>query len=199
MDNNEKVAYTDDFLTQDEMDSVVSSFANGDPVDSDIVDKMDVSQIELALMEAGFTGATSDDLDNGVAYYSQTKEDMVALFRDDIVNELYFDYGMDDSVLYTILYKDGTKKHLSHDDSSDFDNVHFTSGFGKRTYEIARKALDIRNVAAIIRSDGYGQPRYYLSQSRSIDAKYMMQQYGFEFWENGRGEKQRDYIQDDWL
>ena len=56
-----------------------------------------------------------------------------------------------------------------------------------------------RKVEAIIRSDGYNQPTYYISKGSTTDGETAMRKYGFELWKNGRGDKKRDYIQDDWI
>ena len=149
---------------------------------------------ELALMEAGFSGAITDDLENGTVYIEAEKNDLVSSFQEDLVNEMQ-GYGMDDSTSWTILYKDGSKKYLSHDMENDFDDTHITKGMYKQAYTNAKNALKLSNVAAIIKSDGYEQPRYYVAKG----GEKQMRDYGFEFWKKGRGEKKRNYIQDDWV
>lgn len=194
-----KMNYTEDveisengYLTQDEMDEVVSSIERNDNINSDIVSKMDVAQIELALMVAGFTGAVSDDLENGTVYIPAEKEDLIREFQDELVNEME-GYGLPDS-FWTVLYKDGTRKFLD-EEQNDYEDFGFTKTACKQNYNRARAALHLRDVAAIIRSDGYDQPRYFVNKG----GEQQMRDYGFEFWQDGRGEKQRDYIQDDWI
>lgn len=170
--------------------------ASGDMSLPDI--ELDENQQALTLMEAGFTGAV-DDINSGMLYYPDTKKNMVELFVNDLVNEMS-GMGMDDSTTYSILYNDGTRKYLSNDDPSDFvNNDKIRSGITKKIYSDAKNALKISKVEAIIRSDGYNQPTYYISKGSTTDGETAMRKYGFELWKNGRGDKKRDYIQDDWV
>lgn len=187
-----------DWLSESEYSQIVDNIAKGESLDFDKWQILNEDQQALALMEAGFTGAV-DDINSGMLYYPDTKKNMVELFVDDLVNEMS-GTGMDDSTTYSILYNDGTRKYLSNDDPSDFvSNNKIRSGFTKKIYSDAKNALKISKVEAIIRSDGYNQPTYYISKGNTTDGETAMRKYGFELWKNGRGDKKRDYIQDDWV
>lgn len=183
-----------DYLSESQYKSLVDAIAKNDIPNNDLWESLSDEQQELALMEAGFTGAITDDLSNGTVYIPAMKDDMVSRFQEDLVNEMQ-GYGMDDSTSWTILYKDGSKKYLNHDIENDFDGVHITKGMYKQAYTNAKNALQISKVAAIIKTDGYDQPRYYVAKG----GEKQMHDYGFEFWKKGRGEKKRNYIQDDWI
>ena len=160
-------------------------------------DLMDLNQRELTLMMAGFTGLTNEELEtNGTLYFPIAKEDVLSLLIEALRNELQ-NYGMDDSTLFTIGYKDGTIKTYSHDDCDFTPNRPLTDNQSCSTQEkIIRSSLRMRDIAFIIMSDGYEEPVYYVTK----DGLTALKQYGsFEEWHNGVGERQRDYIQDDWI
>lgn len=184
----------EDYISESQYKSLVDAIAKNDIPNNDLWEQLSKEQQELALMEAGFSGAITDDLENGTVYIEEKKDDLVSSFQEDLVNEMQ-GYGMDDSTSWTILYKDGSKKYLSHDMENDFDTVHITKDMYKQAYNNAKSALQISKVAAIIKSDGYDQPRYYVAKG----GEKQMHDYGFEFWKKGRGEKKRNYIQDDWI
>ena len=188
---------TDNYLTDAEYRSVIDDISNKDIPNNDAWLKMSQEQRELALMEAGFSGAISDDFDNGVLYNEVSKESIIDLVRDDIVNRsLNDDNYFDDSISIHILYKDGTRKYID-EFTNDFDDVHITNNMSyKGQKAAAQNGLKISKVDAIIRSDGYDQPRYYVAKGYE---KQLKDYAGFEFWKKGRGEKKRDYIQDDWV
>lgn len=183
-----------DYLSESQYQSLVKSIAKNDIPNTDLWEQLSKEQQELALMEAGFSGAITDELENGTVYIEAEKKDLVFSFQEDLVNEME-GYGMDDSTSWTILYKDGSKKYLSHDMENDFADTHITKNMSKQAYTNAKNALKLSKVAAIIRTDGYDQPQYYVAKG----GEKQMRDYGFEFWKNGRGEKQRNYIQDDWV
>jgi hypothetical protein len=185
-----------DYLTDAEYNSIIDDIVNKN-TPNDAWNKMSQDQRELALMEAGFSGAISDDFDLGNIYYEVSKDSIVDFVRDDIQNRsiddgIYFD----DSISVHILYKDGKRKYID-ESTNDFDDIHITDNMsykGQKT--AAQNGLKISKVAAIIRYDGYDQPRYYVAKGYES----MLKEYaGFEYWKNGRGEKKRDYIQDDWV
>lgn len=149
-------------------------------------------QKEVALMTAGFTGAISDDIEDGTMYIPTTKDNIVAQFQDTLVNAMQGYQVLDE--FYTVLYKDGSRRYLD-ETTNDFDFAHITKNMGKQAYTNAKSALQLSKVAAIIRSDAFDQPRYYVAKG----GEQQMRDYGFEFWKSGRGEKKRDYIQDDWI
>ena len=183
-----------DYISENQYQSLVDSINKNEIPNNDLWEQLSKEQQELALMEAAFSGAITDDLEHGTVYIEAEKNDLVSSFQEDLVNEMQ-GYGMDDSTSWTILYKDGSKKYLSHDMENDFDDTHITKGMFKQAYTNAKNALKISNVAAIIKSDGYEQPRYYIAKG----GEKQMRDYGFEFWKKGRGEKKRNYIQDDWV
>lgn len=183
-----------DYMTESQYQSLVNAIAKNDIPNNDLWEQLSKEQQELALMEAGFSGAITDDLENGTVYVEAKKDDLISSFQEDLVNEMQ-GYGMDDSTSWTILYKDGNKKYLSHDMGNDFDSTHITKGMYKQAYTNAKSALQISKVAAIIKSDGYDQPKYYVAKG----GEKQMHDYGFEFWKHGKGEKKRNYLQDDWI
>ena len=160
--------------------------------DHDTWEKLSLEQQEVALMQAGFSGAVSDDLTEGTMYIPTSKDSIVTQFVESLVNEMQ-GYGIKDES-YTVLYKNGDKKYLD-EMTNDFGNAHITDKMYKQAYTNAKNALQISKVAAIIKSDAFDQPRYYVAKG----GEKQMQDYGSEFWNNGKGEKKRDYIQDDWL
>lgn len=179
-------------LSQRQWDAIVSGIAKSGDIDYDQWQELDQEQQELALMEAGFTGAISDDLGDATLYLPESKDNMVAWFQDDLVNEMWGHQIQD--ISWTVLYKDGSKKYLD-ETSNDFADAHITNNMVKQAYTNAKKALRLGSVAAIIRTDAGGQPTFYLAKG----GEQRMREYGFELWKNGRGEKKRDYIQDDWI
>ncbi len=184
----------DGYMTESQYQSLVDAIAKNEIPNNDLWESLSNEQQELALMEAGFSGAITDDLDNGTVYIEEKKDTLVSWFQEDLVNEMQ-GYGMDDSVQWTVLYKDGSKKYLSHDMENDFDSTHITAGMYKQAYTNAKNALKLSQVAAIIKTDGYDQPRYYVAKG----GEKQMHDYGFEFWKHGKGEKKRNYLQDDWI
>ena len=181
-----------DYLSESEYQSLVNSVANKEDIEREKWEILSDEQQELALMEAGFTGAISDDLSDGTIYYQESKDNIVSRFTEALVNEMQ-GYGINDE-FYTVLYKDGSKKYLD-EMNNDFDKAHITKYMYKQAYTNAKNALQLSKVAAIIVSDGFDQPRYYVAKG----GEQQMRDYGFEFWKNGRGEKKRAYIQDDWI
>ncbi len=165
-----------DFITQSQYESLVDAIAKNDIPNNDLWEQLSKEQQELALMEAGFSGVITDDLENGTVYVQATKDELVSNFQEDLVNEMQ-GYGMEDSTMWTILYKDGSKKYLDHDNYNDFDNVHITKGMYKQAYTNAKNALQLSKVAAIIKSDGYDQPKYYVAKG----GEKQMHDYGFGF------------------
>ncbi len=160
-------------------------------------DLMDLNQRELTLMMAGFTGLTNEELEtNGTLYFPVAKEEILPWLIEALVNELQY-YGMMDDLMFTIGYKDGTVRTYSHGDC-DFTPKRplTTNQYGRTQDRIIRSSLDIRNIAYIIMTDGYQEPIYHATK----EGLSALKEYGgFEEWRDGRGEKQRDYIQDDWI
>lgn len=165
------------------MMAMVNAIAKNEIPNNDLWESLSDEQQELALMEAGFSGAISDDLENGTVYIAKNKNDLVPVFQDDLVNKMQ-GLGLDDSVEWTVLYKNGSKKHLNALEN-DFDDTHITTSMYKQAYANAKNALKLRQVAAIIRTDGYGQPWYYVAKG----GEKQMRDYGFEFWKHGEREK----------
>ena len=160
-------------------------------------DVMNVEQRELTLMLAGFTGLTNEELESsGTLYFPIPKKDILDFLVECLRNEVA-GYGMDDSIMFTIGYKDGSVKTFSHDDC-DFSPIRplTNNQYGSTQEKIIRSSLNLKNLSFIIMTDGYQEPTYFTTKS-GLPA---LKKYGgFEIWHNGRGEKQRDYIQDDWI
>ena len=160
-------------------------------------DIMDLEQRELTLMLAGFNGLTNEELEtNGTLYFPVAKVEILSLLCEALINELQ-GYGMDDSYVFTIGYKDGTVKTYSHDDCDFIPKRPLTIyQYGRTQDGIIRSSLHLRDIAFIIMSDGYEEPIYFATK----EGLPALKRYGgFEEWHNGVGERRRDYIQDDWI
>lgn len=190
------------YMTPERMDAIAEVISKGgtisfDRVDADAWSDMTLDERELTLMLAGFSGLTNEELeDTGTIYSPIAKSQLVEEFQDALANELGF-HGMDDSTMFTIGYKDGTRKYLSSMDN-DFEDAGITPSQGSRTqWAKAKSALRLRDVAYIIRTNGYDEPNYYANGEQGMQ---LLKSYGgFEQWKKGRGEKNRQYIQDDWI
>ena len=160
-------------------------------------DVMDLEHRELTLMMAGFTGLTNEELEtNGTLYFPIAKDKILSMLSEALINEL-LGYGMDDSYMFTIGYKDGTIKTYSHGDC-DFIPVRALTAYqyGRTQDKIIRSSLHLREITFIIMSDGYQEPTFFATNNGLPALKIYG---GFEQWHNGVGERQRDYIQDDWI
>ena len=107
-----------DYLSESQYQSLVKSIAKNDIPDTDLWEQLSKEQQELALMEAGFSGAITDELENGTVY-------IVAYF----VNGTYYANLDDDNEqniekLVTLM---GTSKSLQH----AYENIKFS----KKKYE----------------------------------------------------------------
>lgn len=176
----------------EEENRILNSISNGGWVElPPSFSELNGEQRELLLMMSGFSGLTEED--NASLYFPIEKKEFVSMLTEDLGN-ISSGYKIDDSVSWAIGYKDGTTKYLSEMDN-DFDGIKLTSNqsFSKQK-SIVSKAL--KDAAFILRSDGYSEPTYRTSKGGLT----MLKKYGgFEEWKNGRGEKRRDYIQDDWI
>lgn len=160
-------------------------------------DLMELSDRELTLMLAGFTGLTNEELESSATlYFPVPKKNLLNLLEDCLVNELT-GYGFEETTSFTIGYKDGTVKYYCEVDCDFTPKQPLTSNQSSSTqYKIVRSSLNIRNIDFIIMTDGYEEPTYFATK----EGLPALKKYGgFEEWHNGRGEKQRDYIQDDWI
>ena len=160
-------------------------------------DVMELEERELTLMLAGFTGLTNEELEtNGTLYFPIAKDEILSMLSEALINELQ-GYGMDESFMFTIGYKDGTVKTYSHGDCDFTPKRPLTNyQYGRTQDRIIRSSLHLREITFIIMSDGYQEPTYFATKN-GLPA---LKKYGgFEEWHNGRGERRRDYIQDDWI
>lgn len=160
-------------------------------------DLMGVEDRELTLMMAGFTGLTNEELETfGSMYFPVAKEDILSILVEALSNELQ-GYGMDDSTMFTIGYKDGTIVNYSHLDCDFTPKRTLTNNQSCSTQDkIIRSSLNTRDIAFLIMTDGYEEPVYYSTK----DGMEALKRYGgFERWYKGRGEQPRDYLQDDWI
>lgn len=189
-------------LTPALMDAIADRIAKGgfvsfERAEANAWEDMTLDERELTLMLAGFTGLTNDELDgNGTIYVPIDKKQLVEEFQEALTNEMGF-HSMDDSTVFTIGYKDGSRKYLSEMEN-DFEDSGITASQSSRTqWGRAKVALKLRDVAYIIRSDGYQEPNYWVNGAEGM--RQLKQYGGFEEWKRGRGEKPRQYIQDDWI
>ena len=160
-------------------------------------DLMNLEERELTLMMAGFTGLTNEELETfGSIYIPVGKEEILSILVEALSNELQ-GYGMDDSTMFTIGYKDGNIVNYSHIDCDFTPKRPLTNNQSGSTQDkIIRSSLNIRDIAFLIMTDGYEEPIYFATKDGMAALKRFG---GFEEWHNGRGEHQRDYIQDDWI
>lgn len=176
-------------------DKLTDAIFKGENFDYNFWDGLTTEQKELALMQGGFTGLIGDDFENGMLYYpTEDKKHLLSWMADDIANSNDV-YGMDDSVHWTVKYTDGTTKNLSEGDSDYYEDWRGkSSAFTKRR---TAQLIQTSKIAWILRTDGYDQPSYWVKDEKALAS---LKKYGgFERWKKGRGEKRRDYVQDDWI
>ena len=195
---------TTELFTPEQQDKIAEIIHKGGYVsldDKELIhvwyDMMDLEQRELTLMLAGFNGLTNEELEtNGTLYFPVAKDEILSILCEALINEL-LGYGMDDSYMFSIGYKDGTVKTYSHDDCDFTPKRPLTiCQYGRTQDRIIRSSLHLRDIAFIIMSDGYEEPVYFATK----EGLHALKRYsGFEEWHNGVGERQRDYIQYDWI
>ena len=155
-------------------------------------DDLDFDRRELALMESGFTGLADDGAEN--IMFEQTKDWAIDEAVSAIVNEQ--SYGPDADKLITIGYLDGSQKEIGGLGMTVELSKPMTRNQSYKTQEgIAKSSLNTKNIGYIIVNDASGS--YYWSSEKG--APSLRNYTGMEKWTNGRGEKRRDYIQDDWI
>ena len=185
-----------------EQNEIINKIAKGGYVelsDKTWMEEMDLSERELMLMVSGFTGLIDEnELEEfGTLYFPISREDLFNEMQDQLVNE-FTGYGMDDSYVYTFGYANGDIKRVSHDENDIELKKPVTQKMSWRTaWTIIKNSLNLRNLVFILRTDGYEEPNYWVKNDAGLQ---LLKKYGeFEEWKNGRGEKRRDYIQDDWI
>ena len=193
-----------EYYTPEQQDKIAEAIAKGGYVsldDKELIhvwyDIMDLEQREQTLMLAGFTGLTNEELEtHATLYFPVPKKDLLDLLVECLRNELAY-YGMDETTMFTIGYRDGTTKTYSHNDCDFTPKRPLTNNqYGSTQEKIIRSSLHLRDIDFIIMSDGYEEPVYYVTK----EGMPALKRYGgFEEWHDGRGERQRDYIQDDWI
>ena len=194
-----------EFYTPEQQEQLAQIIHKGGFVDfgqdKDLVhvwqDLMDLEERELTLMHAGFTGLTNEELEsNATLYFPVEKKDILDMLFEAIDNE-EAGYGMDDSTMFIVGYRDGDIKTFQHNDC-DFKTVRpLTNNQSWSTHsKIISTSLKVQQIVFLMMSDGYEEPVYFATRQ----GLPMLKKYGgFEEWHNGRGEKRRDYIQDDWI
>ena len=188
-------------LTGGAYDHLVNSIANdADWTQGDVSawEEMDNDQRYLALMESGFSGLTGgvDDMDMGTLYYARSKKELMSSLAEEMANEVA-GYGGQSTKSFTIGYKDGSIKSYS-DLGSSYDLKKLTNNQGWTTQQATVSSIvKSKDINYILYQDGFSQPRYYAKNEAALN---QLKKYGdFEVWKKGRGEKRRDYIQDDWI
>ena len=193
-----------EYYTPEQQDKIAEIIHKGGYVtfeDNELVhvwnDVMDLEQRELTLMMAGFTGLTNEELEtNGTLYFPVPKKDILDMLIEALNNE-EAGYGMDETTMFTVGYRDGDIQVFQHG-FCDLKTVRpLTDRQSGRTRDkIISISLKVQQIAFLIMTDGYEEPVYFATrQGLPALKKYG----GFEEWHNGVGEKQRDYIQDDWV
>lgn len=203
--NNGQQQAGERFLQPAMMDAIADTIAKGGYLtfmgeQHDAWQDMTTDERDLTLMLAGFTGMIdSDHYDEfGTLYIPLPKKDLLNEIEEALDNE-WTGNGMDDSTMFTIGYKDGSRKYIAPGETDFEPKQKITSNTSPReVWRRARASLGLRDVAYIIRTDGYQEPNYWVADNEQ--ARELLRKYGgFEYWRNGRGEKRRQYIQDDWI
>lgn len=187
------------------MDEIAEFIASGEKgflsFDRDMYEDwqaMTTDEKDLTLMLAGFTGMINDEYEDfGTIYMPTGKNGLISEIEEALDNE-WTGNGMEESTVFTIGYKDGTTKTISYAENDFEPKERITPNTSSREiWRRARAAIGLRNVAYIVRTNGYDEPNYWVANDAG---KAQMKEYfGFEEWKKGRGEKRRQYIQDDWI
>ena len=185
-------ASVDSGMTPAQFDRYVNELANEEyPTGwSDL----DVPSRELALMEAGFTGYADDGAEN--IMFPTEKDSIVDVAVTAIMNDNYYGPQVNSDTSITIAYKDGTSKTIGSL-GSEIDLVSpLSSNQSFKTQEnIVRRSLHIGDIAYITHNDSYRET-YWIAKGGE---ERFRRDTDYEYWKKGRGEKRRDYIQDDWI
>lgn len=154
---------------------------------------LETSQRELALMQSGFTGFADDGAEN--IMFPVDKDTQIRNTIDAILTDFQYGERSNSDTYITVAYKDGTKKTVGAL-GSEFDIPNLTSRQSSRTQDsVVRSALKVRDIAYITHNDSYRET-YWVAPGNEAQIR---RDTGYEKWKNGRGEKRRDYIQDDWI
>jgi len=111
-------------------------------------DLMGLEERELTLMMAGFTGLTNEEQETfGSIYIPVGKEEILSILVEALSNELQA-YGMDDSTMFTIGYKDGNVVNYLHLDCDFIPKRPLTNNQSGSTQDkIIRSTLNTRDIA----------------------------------------------------
>lgn len=186
-------------IREERYEKLLGYIQNGRDVDDigviDDWDAMRDDERELALMQGGFTGILPDNgLENFELMYPGDKKELVARLAEDISNSQ--DGRSMADVSWTVGLKGGRTVYLM-DGEDTLGSLGVTSNQSFKTQKAkVASALADTKIDFIIRQDGFDQPRYYATRT---GLKVIKEYTGGEVWRNGRGEKRRDYIQDDWI
>lgn len=153
---------------------------------------LDDASRELALMEAGFTGLASDGAED--IMFEDSRDELLGPLADNIVSDA-MGYQHDNDISATIVYKDGSERRFDTL-SNDFEIRPVGRSSSRGLYDRAYRSMDRKNISYVTYQDS-ANARYYTNGDDGM--KRLKRDTGYEKWTNGRGEKRRDYIQDDWI
>ena len=150
---------------------------------------IDPESRELALMESGFTGLANEGAEDIMSETS--KDQMESLLVDTLINQ-WTGYDVDPDIMITIGYKDG--RRLTNEEIEPVKKVTANQSFATQRKIFRQTALG-KNVDFAVISGPWGT-NYWVS---GTGIEPLKEYTGYERWKKGRGEKRRDYIQDDWI
>ena len=153
---------------------------------------LDSSERELALMEAGFTGFADDGAEN--ILFPVSESNMIGWLTDAITNDQDYGSRANSDNYFTVGFKDGTMRSVGAL-GNEIELVRPITG--KQSYATEQRIVrqSLKNVAYITYNDSFRET-YWIANGGE---KQFRSDTGYEKWTNGRGEKRRDYIQDDWI
>lgn len=165
---------------------VLDSLANGDyPAGWQDIDP---DHRELALMEAGFTGLANEGAEDIIAEVS--KDQILSYVSDEVLNRWLGEGGSND-VMITVGHIDG--KTYTDEEIEPVRKVTSKQSYTTQK-SILNQTLTGRDVSFVLVSGPWGS-EYYSAKGND----HIQQYTGYEKWTKGRGEKRRDYVQDDWI
>lgn len=173
-------------MTEEGWKQVLDSLQNGDyPAGWQDIDP---EHRELALMESGFTGLVSEDAEDIIAEVS--KDQILSYVSDEILNRWLGEEGSND-VMITVGHTDG--KAYTDEEIKPVKKVTDKQSYSTQK-SIINQTLTGKNVSFVLVSGPWGS-EYYAAK----DNEHIQQYTGYEKWTDGRGIKERDYLQDDWI
>ena len=149
---------------------------------------IDPDHRELALMEAGFTGLASDGAEDIITEVS--KDHILSYVSDEILNRWLGQEGSND-IMITVGHTDG--KTYTDEEIEPSRKITDRQSYATQK-NIIKQTMTGRDVSFVLVQGPWGS-NYWAAKGND----HIQQHTGYERWKNGRGEKRRDYVQDDWI